>query len=54
LSEEDKEKIEPAYENGVLLINAAKLRTETAKLLPRVKIAKVMTATVATEGGIQF
>ena len=53
LSPEDQEKIEPAYDNGVLLINAAKLRTETAKLLPRVKIAKIEKVVVANEA-LQF
>lgn len=53
LSESDQAKIEPAYENGALLINAAKLRTETAKLLPRVKVAKVEKVIVANEA-LQF
>jgi hypothetical protein len=54
LKGEDVDKFEPAYENGALLINAAKLRTETAKLLPRVKVAKVMKVVAADNANSQF
>jgi len=54
LKGEDVENFEPSYENGALLINAAKLRAETARLLPRIQVAKVMNVTTAKANGTQF
>jgi hypothetical protein len=54
LKGDDADKFEPAYENGALIINAAKLRTKTAELLPRVQVAKVMKVKTAQEGNALF
>lgn len=54
LKGDDVDKYEPSYENGALVINAAKLRTETAKLLPRVQVAKIMKVAAVQKDGTQF
>ena len=51
----ESDRPEPVYENGAVLVNAALLRVENAKQLPRVNIIKPKVNAVATEGlSLQF
>ena len=51
----ENERPDPVYENGAVLVNAALLRMENAKQLPRINVGKFKTVSVTAEAAkLQF